>query len=376
MGNLAGLTETVLDGNNGTIYCAPTTTTTTSTTTTTTNPPGPTFTITNVAGTSSCGGPGLTTPPSPPFSGEIDSDTAGTMKISDLGLGCLYTGGGNAVTLPGSLIPNGSSSIFAVSGTGSMRNLGAHTGTGPANCTVGAGPGSSCIGPTNTGAPCPDGDIDCDITRPGSCALDANCFFGPPLPIPNGGTSTCIINAIETNSSGTLTPSTGEASININLSSRVFFTGLPASPCPKCISGSCVGGANAGKPCTPVGSQLTTLDCPPSPGTFLAPLAVNLAPLLTGPTIKTAAGGSFCPGQVNPGAFGQATTQAIKQNGSPGGDLSDGNPHAAVLGYSFCVPKTNNAAVDGSADLPGPGSVGLPVDMQFASPSGAFPAMP
>jgi hypothetical protein len=97
---------------------------------------------------------------------------------------------------------------------------------------------------------------------------------------------------------------------------------------------------------------------------------------VTGPTIVAAAGGNFCPGQVNAGAFGQPTTQAIKQTGSPGGDLSDGNPHAAVLGYSFCVPKTNSVAVDTSADLPGPGSVGLPVNMQFASPSGAFPAMP
>ena len=96
---------------------------------------------------------------------------------------------------------------------------------------------------------------------------------------------------------------------------------------------------------------------------------------MTGTSLVAAAGGNFCPGQ-HPGAFGQAATQAIKQNGLPGGDLSDGNPHAAVLGYSFCVGKTNSVAVDTSADLPGPGSVGLPVNMQFASPSGAFPAMP
>src|SRR5262249_59939561 len=91
------------------IYCASTTTTTTtttsSTTTTTSTPPGPTFTIANVAGTSNCGGPGLSTPPSPPLSGEIDSDTAGTTKISDLGLGCLYIGGGGGPTPPPAATP-------------------------------------------------------------------------------------------------------------------------------------------------------------------------------------------------------------------------------------------------------------------------------
>jgi hypothetical protein len=376
-----GVAETGVDGQTPQIYCAgtttSTTTTTTSSTTTTSTPPGPTLTIMNTAGTADCGGAGLPPihPPSPPLSGEIDSDTAATTKISDLGLGCLYIGGGNNISTPASRIPDGSSSIFAVSGTGSTRNLLVNTGTGPADCTVGAGPGKSCIGPTNTGAPCAS-DADCDVTRPGSCALDANCFFGPPLPVPNGGLSTCVVNAILTDASGTVTPSTGDAVININLSSRVFLTGNATSPCPKCVSGTCNAGPNVGLACTPVGSQLTTLDCPPLPGGFLAPLPVNLAPLVTTTTTAVGAGGNFCTGQANPGAFGQAATQAIKQNGSPGGDLSDGNPHAAVLGYSFCVPKTNNAAVDGSADLPGPGSVGLPIDMQLASPSGAFPAMP
>ena len=48
-------------------------------------------------------------------------------------------------------------------------------------------------------------------------------------------------------------------------------------------------------------------------------------------------------------------------------------PHNAVLGYSFCIPSTGNAAVDGVADLPGPGSLGLNGESQYlASPSGAF----
>jgi hypothetical protein len=368
-----GLVEGVLDGQTPQIYCASTTTTTTtsSSTTTTSTPPGPTLTITNVTGSSNCGGKGLSTPPSPPLSGEIDSDTAGTLKISDLGLGCLYIGGGNATTVPASLIPNGSSSIFTVSGT----NLSANTGTGPANCTVGFGPGMHCIGGINTGAACST-DANCTPSTTGSCAPDANCFFGPPLPIPNAGLSTCVLNAIKTDASGTVTPSTGDAVISINLASRTVLTGNSTAPCPQCVAGTCNAGPNKGMACSPVGNLLTTLDCPPDPGGLLGALPVNLAPLVTGPSSVSAADGNFCPSQAHPGAFGKALTEAIKQTGSPGGNLSDGNPHAAVLGYSFCVPGTGSVAVDGSADIPGPGSVGLPVDMTLASPSGAFLTMP
>ena len=91
-----------------------------------------------------------------------------------------------------------------------------------------------------------------------------------------------------------------------------------------------------------------------------------------------------CPGQVNPGAFGVAPqqdngdppppfAQAIKQTGSPGGNLTDGQPHPSVLVSNFCIPATGNGSVDGAADLPGPGSLSLPGNAQFfASPSGAF----
>ncbi len=73
----------------------------------------------------------------------------------------------------------------------------------------------------------------------------------------------------------------------------------------------------------------------------------------------TAASGLFCPGQNDAGAFGQPTTQCITETGAPAGKLGDGNPHTAVLGSVFCIPATGNAAVDGVADLPGPGAIGL-----------------
>jgi hypothetical protein len=46
-----------------------------------------TFTITK--GTVSCGGPALSPPPLPPFSGGVDNPDR--TKRSDLGLGCLYS---------------------------------------------------------------------------------------------------------------------------------------------------------------------------------------------------------------------------------------------------------------------------------------------
>jgi hypothetical protein len=334
--------------------------TTTTSTTTTTLPPG-TFGITTLTGSTNCGGGGLVPAPSGPFSGEIDSDMGGTTKIVDLGLGCLYIGGGGATSVPPSRIPDGATSIFGTSGTGSL-NLLANAGTSPANCTLGAGPGKHCIGGTNTGMACAL-DADCGGFA-GSCALDGNCYFGPPLPILNGPLSTCVLNAIQTDASGTVTPATGDAILAINLSSRVYLTGNSGSPCPQCVAGTCNYGP--GTTCSGVGSQQTTLDCLPPPGAFLAPLPVNLAPLTTGHSFTGVVDGNFCSPQRTPGAFGKSAARAIKQTGSPAGDLTDAQAHQAVLGYSFCIPATTNAAIDPSADLPGPGSVGLDVNAQLA----------
>src|ERR1051326_1121322 len=79
-----------------------------------------TLTFTVSPGTASCGSAGLVTPPSAPLSGELDSDTAGTTKIVDLGLGCLCFGGGNASVVACGAIPDGSTSTLDVA-TGQQR---------------------------------------------------------------------------------------------------------------------------------------------------------------------------------------------------------------------------------------------------------------
>jgi hypothetical protein len=92
---------------------------------------------------------------------------------------------------------------------------------------------------------------------------------------------------------------------------------------------------------------------------------VNLNPLTTGSSTVTAADGLFCPSQNHAGAFGQATTQAITETGSPAGDLTDGLPHSSTLASVFCIPKTGSIALDSLGDLPGPGAVSLPGNAQF-----------
>ena len=341
----------------------------TTTTTTTTTPGATRLAFTNSPGTTNCGGitggVSFTPAASAPFSGEIDSDLACTTKIADLGLGCLYIGGGGATTVPPGATPDGATNIFDISGS----NLLASNGTSNLNCTKGAGPGKHCIAGTNTGTAC-TADANCGGTA-GSCALDANCFFAAPLPIPNGSLSTCVVNVIQTDASGTLDITTGASSVAVPLSSRVYITSNSASPCPKCVSGTCNAGLNATKACSAGSNSLgTSQDCPPLPANFISPLAVSLSPLTTGAVQKTGAGGNFCPSppaataQRTNGAFGKITAQCIKEAGSPAGDLSDGLPHPSKLASVFCIPKTGNPAIDPAADLPGPGAFSITGDAQ------------
>jgi hypothetical protein len=362
-------TTTVPSGSTTTTAPSGSTTTTTPTgsTTTTTGGGGATrLSFTTAVGTASCGSGGLSTPPASPVSGELDSDTGCTAKIVDLGLGCLYFGGGSATVVAGGKIPDAATSLLDISGPGTLAGS---PGTSSRDCTLGAGPGRHCV--NNNSLPSCTADSGCGGAA-GSCALDANCFFGPPLPIlspaPFASLTTCVMNVVQTDAGGTFDATTGDSSVSLPLSSRVYITGNTASPCPKCVSGACdptwktntnTTSPDTGKSCTPVGAQLTTTECRPSLPGFQAPLPVDLTPLTSGTATMTAANGLFCPNQVDAGAFGQAGTQCVAETGAPAGNLGDGQPHPAVLGSVFCIPATGNAAVDGVADLPGPGAIGL-----------------
>jgi hypothetical protein len=342
-----------------TVPTTTTTTTTTSTTTTTLPPPlGQHLSFTTTAGTTNCGSGQFSTPADPPFSGELDYFDTVLTKLVDLGLGCLYIGGGAATVNPSVIPENATTVLDSPDGTTLTGSL----GTGRADCSVGPqGSTKHCV--NNTSLECTS---DGDCFAPGGCQSDPTCYFGPPVLV-NGFPSSCVVNAFAQDASGTLNQATGESTVDIELSSFVYLTLGKPSVCPTCDNGSgfCNYGVQVNFPCTTNNSTMTSLDCLPDPGTFVATLAVSLNPLTSSPLNTQAADGLFCPSQPHAGAFGQPMTQAITQNGSPAGDLTDGLPHAGVLVSNFCIPPTGSPALDNLADLPGPGSLSLPGNAQF-----------
>ena len=341
-------------------------------------PPANSLSFTTTAGTTSCGGAGFSTPASAPFSGAIHSDTGCTTLIDDLGTSCLYIGGGSANGVPPGSTPAGATSYLDI---GPGNTLVASNGTGSnRDCTKGSSTTSShCI---NANAPQPSctSDADCGGTG-GSCQPVESCLFGPPLAIPYASVpalSTCVINVIATDASGTNDPATGAASVDIPLVSRVYLTGNGTAPCPQCKCGTppcsgsgatgCNAGPNAGGACSTnsttgnPATENTTHDCPPQAGggLFNGALSVDLNPLTTGSASMTSADGMFCPNQTHAGVFGRANAQCFTETGSPAGDLTDGMPHAATEGTVFCIPQTANQTVNLVADLPGPGATSLP----------------
>ncbi|HLY37109.1 MAG TPA: hypothetical protein VKU61_03680 [Candidatus Binatia bacterium] len=319
------------------------------------------FTITK--GTASCGGPSLSPPALPPFSGEID-DTNGSRRTG-LGLGCLYFGGGRAGVFPGTAIPDGGRSVLGVTGVslaGLALTLGPDPGSGPADCTLGAGPGHHCLnGSSGTdGMGACRSDVDCPGNAvAGACDVDARCFFGAPVPVSVGPLSSCIVNAIAHNVRGSANLLTRKTSLDATLSARVYLTSDDTSPCPQCVAGACSAGERAGLPCSGgVGSANTTIECPPSADTFQGRLAVALTPVTTGASQLASATGAFCPRQRTPGAFG-GPAGGIREMGAP--LLSQiPNVFATTLAGVFCVPPTGNFLIDALADLPGPGAVSIP----------------
>lgn len=399
-------------------------------------PPCGKLKFTFVSGTSSCGGAGLAPNGSPPYSGALyDATGGGGNKIADLGLGCLYFGGGSATTVAPGPIPDGSATILKAvcdPSTPNQITLSSDAGTGRTDCTKGPAPDATKHCANEPTRVCTN-DAGCDlsgVSKP--CQPDPQCYFGPPLSLPNltsgfESTSACVVNTIAQNAAGTADSSTGEVLLSTyRLTSLIYVTGhfanlctggstpgadctTPGDPCPGggacealscpvCVNGLCNDGEKVGEACTRTGSKGTTLDCPPIG--FLAPLDINLSPLTTGATTKSAADGFFCTdpfcstgagacdpndpnrcngsgvcsGQINAGAFGKGaqvdvahTARSITETGSPAGDLTDHLPHDASLAYIFCIPPPGQPATSAS-DLPGPGAVSLKgtVELQAA----------
>jgi hypothetical protein len=181
---------------------------------------------------------GASNPTKLSFTTGIGTGNCGTIQGStgtvtkNLACSGLYTGGGgNTVPLPYA-VPDQGQSLTGVSGC--------------------SGPNLTLTNLTST-----------QTTTNRNCT-SVGCLFGPPLPIPNSGstpTSVCVLNVVATNASGTADCSTGSSNINLPLTSQLYLSGdlYPNAPgiqvCPVCNK-TCTGGTNATGPCN------TDTDCP------------------------------------------------------------------------------------------------------------------
>lgn len=326
------------DCSNASLGLATTTTTTTVAPTTT----GPTTTATPTTTTSSTLPEGAELLD---FTTALGSGVCGVTRdgsnavLENISCGGLNIGGGGSA-VPEGLIPDGATSRLLVT-----------------DCV-----GDQCqLGPAG-GA---DGGIDC---------TDTGCPFGPPLPIPNAGLSTCVVNSWAAPAAGAIDKALGTVTMQVPLSTEVFLTGNGTQPCPRCSAsgapglpgtGTCDRGANAGGACLTTNSQGLSRDCRPggSDGsTNLGIISVNLSPLITETATLMHPAGVLCPGQTggNLGCFGTTACRSIAVDGLPAGPLVPDQPQAVTLASTFCIPAVGNGIVDGAAGLPGPGAASLP----------------
>lgn len=325
-----------------------------------------------LSGCQCCSGPcclTFTTGPPGGSCGRINDDAAGTgtdltpfsQTSSALECGALYIGGGKSLQPPAPT-PDNATTIFNVS-----------------DCSVATAvilaPATSADTGSNRG-----------------CSA-AGCLYGPPVPVPNpfaAAISTCLTNSIAGSPAvgGTINATTGGGTLTLPLAVSITINGdldtvtAGVQPCPRCVSGYCNLGPNAGKSCVTSNAALTTHDCP-STNAFFSTIAVDLSPLSTAGVITASSDvdGRFCgAGQTDPGAFGcpgavadttgaarcgGLPTKYIEVNGAVGGSLLATGPVSTTLGSVYCIPATGSPTSDLVASLPGPGSVTLVGDLDL-----------
>ena len=117
------------------------------------------------APTEDCGFPGAGAPASAPLSGVLQDASNEAVTGGDLGLGCLYIGGGQATIVPPGPTPNGSTTLFSVAdcSQNALTLSGADTGNAR-TCTV---------GPSTTSKHCVNGHPGTD--GQGLCTQDSDC---------------------------------------------------------------------------------------------------------------------------------------------------------------------------------------------------------
>lgn len=353
-----GVTATP-DGN-GT--ATPGTSPSTSTSITTSVTPDPNATATPTVEGSPC-----------PVAVEVEGD-AGTQKVLDSG----WTGLAHNATV----VSDGKLS-FSVSNCDSpVRPCGTCDLGGPiANPNADAGDINSQRCSNDPFIKCTS---NAQCTAPGTCVF----FFGAPLPLSAGGISSCVLNQVSGDVSGTANVETGEFASTINLISRVAI-GPTDQPCPVCdgdptpndgvAGGTCAvadGGQSprAGLPCDTNGTSpiaafgSTSLDCLPS--NFLSALTIPLAggsgrqtrtiDNATAPCTGAIGKKCFCPGSGLPPAPNSCLDDSL-QDGDQSLCVPIGNSETEgqcpALADTVCSPLetfrsclSNNDCTPGSGD--------------------------
>jgi hypothetical protein len=283
----------------------------------------------------------LNPPPSGPFSGKLLN--ANGAQLAQLGTDCLYLGGGGSAVAPLHLATGSEVVLNVVGLSGFTAIAGPSAGSGPADCSLGAGPGRHCLngsGGTDGRGTCVS-DANCGGAA-GSCGLDANCFFGPPLSIPSP-VAACAVNVALADFCGEANLAQFSVAVHAALSTRVYL-----GACPACVRGVCQGGAGAGRACV-AASNGTSIDCLPSASTFAG--AITSVPTLTTETAALSApDGRLCAGQPSPGAFGQPAARVLETQGR----RFDLFTLETTLAGPFCAQPSGNPLLDGVIGLPAP----------------------
>jgi hypothetical protein len=308
--------------------------------------------FTSTAGSTSCGGPKLAPPPGPPFSGAVFDAVTGGNKVADLGDGCTYFGGGDSEYYPAAQTNAGTG--FALEANrcdADVLSLISSAGSSFDNCTLGPSSRKICLNDVTRTC---TSDTDCQNGQAGSCQFAPRCFGGPPTPF-RSQFNVCFLSGVTADATGTLNPTTGELAVQTRSNTYIYLT-YTDPPCPLCVNDVCQGGSRDGRSCTPGGAlEPTSLDCPPFDYSFYLTLGgTSSSSSATTPVTRTSATGLFCPGQVNPGAFGSDQVRRIEETGIPTGSLLDFQPHPATLLDVACIGSTGNPVVDQAADFPGP----------------------
>jgi hypothetical protein len=301
--------------------------------------------ITTVAASATCGGAHLVPPATSPFSAELFDGA--NHSIANLGTDCLYIGGGDSSLVPFE-VPESTALVLNVVGLrGFTAIAGPSAGSGPSDCSLGAGPGKHCL----NGSPGRNGQGLCvtdeDCGGLGTCGLDANCFFGPPLQI-STPVNACAVNVTLTDFCGEANLASFAITVRGALTTRVYL-----SSCPTCVNHQCQGGARDGLGCTASESG-TSADCLPTPGTFVGAF-VSVPTISTEPLELSNSAGLLCAGQRGAGAFGKPNARRLRTDGRRFSLLG----LQTTLAGPFCALQSGNPTLDAVVDLPAPGAATL-----------------